>query len=93
MAVKWAVEISVIDLAENRIKATYRRTDDLDGSTWSHTVKGIVDAKNPAMARAAMTNKIWAEWQEHLSRRAKIKAKVDALESAFAADIQAKEDS
>lgn len=91
MAVTWDVDIRVTDMAENRVRVTYRRTDDVAGTNWSHTIKGIIDTAKLAVTRKAITDKVWAEWLSYSGKLAAAQAKTDSWEPVLAADIQAKE--
>ena len=93
MAETWDVKVDVLNLAEKRVRVTYRRADDgVDPAVvWTWATEGIVDMGDLPGFRLKLTNRAWVEWTAYADAQAAIAAVVLGWESALTADITAKE--
>lgn len=91
MAVTWTPEITVVNLAEDRVSFSATRVDDdpVTGSTRTYSAgTGIVTT---VAHKRAMEDRVWDEYQAALAEEAAVAAKVNAWLVEAKANLEAKE--
>ena len=96
MAVTWAVEIEVIDLATKAVLVKGTRTDDAlpaEDGVLEYTVEGAYDTVNntPAQLLQIYADALWDKHQYENDKETQIDAITSQAEAALKAELESRE--
>lgn len=89
MAITWEVTITPIDVPTKTASVTAVRTDDVAGTTETHSIISVVLATG-AQKLAALDN-IWQQHLDYTSKRVLIEAFIGSLEADAKTNLEARE--